>query len=154
MVDCDNDNNICYDDFITFLACSGSQYAKTTKLGFNIGEKDKNRHLETWEEIDVAPQAIFCQILEDSLKLAKKILVLQEDFPIEISQLRQKIAQYVDKEEGSRRRMLNRFDESGWAKTRISLYEYDAIRNAFWEKGVRIGTCGGVDEYTLRLVLR
>lgn len=154
MVDCDTDNTICYDDFITFLACSGSQYAKSTKLSFNLNEKAQNNKFEIWDELNIQSRALFCQILEDSLKLAKKIKTLQEDFPIEISQLRQNIAKYVDQEEGSRRSLLNRFDESAWGKTRISLYEYDAIRKAFWDKGVRIGTYGGVDEYTLRLVLR
>jgi hypothetical protein len=88
MVDCDKDNTICYEDFVTYLACSGSQYAKSTKLKFNLGEKVKNQNLQTWDELDIAARSIFCQVLEDSLKLAKKILLLQQDFPIEISELR------------------------------------------------------------------
>lgn len=77
MLDCDNNNSICYEDFITFLACSGSQYAKSTKMKFNLGEKAKNQNFISWDEISIASRAIFCQILEDSLKLAKKIIELQ-----------------------------------------------------------------------------
>jgi hypothetical protein len=61
---------------------------------------------------------------------------------------------YIDLEENTRERFVNRFDESNWAGTRIGMYEFDAIRKAFWKEGVRIGSLGGVEEYTLRLVLR
>jgi len=61
---------------------------------------------------------------------------------------------YIDLQENTRERFVSRFDESNWAGTRIGMYEFDAIRNAFWKEGVRIGSLGGVEEYTLRLVLR
>ena len=154
MLDCNNDQSVCYDDFITFLSCSGSQQAKSTRMMSCLSEKEKNQKLTSWAELNMSSRAIFCQVLEDALKLAKKIKSLQDDYPIEISELRQKVGSYVDLEEGARSKFFNRFDESSWSRTRISLYEYDSIRQAFWDKGVRIGSYSGIDEFTIKLILR
>lgn len=154
MLDCDNDNKISYQDFIMFLAMSGAHYAKSTNMLFNIGEKDKHKRFLDWEQIDISSRNIFCEILESSLVLARKMRSLQDDYPIEVCRLKENMQNYIDLEENTRERFVNRFDESNWAATRIGMYEFDAIRKAFWKEGVRIGSLGGVEEYTLRLVLR
>lgn len=154
MFDCNNDGNISYQDFTMYLATSGVHYAKTTNMLFNIGEKDRHRRFLNWEQIDISSRNQFCSILESSLKLAKKMRSLQEDFPIEVCRLKEHMQLYIDQEENTRERFVNRFDVSGWADTRVAMYEFDAIRKAFWKEGVRIGSLGGVEEFTLRLLLR
>lgn len=154
MLDYDNDSSISYQDFTMFLATSGTHYARSTNMMFNVSEKEKNHRYLDWEQVDIQSRNTFSSILEHSLRLARKLRLLQEDFPIEVCKLKEHMHHYINQEEECRERFVNRFDTSGWAGTRIGMYEFDAIRRAFWKEGVRIGSLGGVEEYTLRLLLR
>lgn len=154
MFDCDNDQSISYQDFIMYLATSGTHYAKTTNMMFNIGEKEKHRKLMKWDQVDMQSRNTFCIILERSLKIAKRLTSIKLDFPVEMCKLKQNMQELIDKEEASKRVYVNNLSVSGWAGTRVGMYEFDQIRRAFWREGIRIGSLGGVEEYALRILLR
>jgi hypothetical protein len=76
MLDYDNDSSISYQDFMMFLATSGTHYAKSTNMMFNIAEKEKNRRFLDWEQVDIQSRNTFSSILEHSLRLARKLRLL------------------------------------------------------------------------------
>ena len=96
MFDCDNDEKISYQDFIMFLATSGAHYAKSTSMLFNIGEKDKHQRFLEWDQVSIQSRNQFCEILENSLKLSRKLRALQEDYPIEVCKLKENMQSYID----------------------------------------------------------